>query len=779
MHVLGTLFFKRDNSMLMCGIFAFSGKKGITPEQLHMATIKMKILGIYNESRGGQGAGVYINSQIIKCADKHKKFPELIENNLIEIPQDNSIMFGHCRRMSRGVVSYENTHPFEINDNLIGVHNGTINNIWSLTSERKINTQTIHNDSLALFMIIEQEGAEKVLNEYKGGAALIWTTRNETNTLYVYHGASKTKKDGDPEEERPLFYLKTPEGIYFSSMEDSLFAIRDNDNEIPVVLDHNRVIKVSNGKFSRDRIVISREEMNIPYTYTPPANNKKVSGYDDDDAYDPKAWYGIGQGNASARRDESTNFSQVDILGTKGLKHDPVFLREIRPAESETINSVFFHKGRYYRTILVKQFELCEGELWINRDRVIRDDETIGASAYYFHKGVMLDSQQAYLDLMGEIENRTIILDGAAVNFAFAISKYSKFPVVNLPMDYKPGWEERLKYTFYFRQEVSNVGFTPKFGTRHYNIKKGLIVEITSVGRKEKEVIYKSFTESNTALALAEGTKNFHQRSTIVKELPAPITNIPIVINNPNQSIVKRIGFFDAIFESWEELDMLLDKSFDTAFEKFAEDYLKLSKERELDVDVFEINDFVNKCIRKVVNEKISLREAFTGSKDSLDLERYYAKVTDAEDERKRSLLAYDIKEEEVVDELPFRTQYNQASANNIKTIDEMLEMIEKEKAELDAEEPVEEKGLDEEETFEENLHKLDRTNDQLEDVADYLKELRRAADELQVIDSDLAQNSSSILYKNIDDVVHKLSEQAEKHSTKEIVNKINQVTTN
>lgn len=120
MCILRTIF-KVDKSITFCGIFAFSGLKGITLEQIRVAVLKIKVLGIYNESRGGQGTGVFINNEIIKCADKTKTFPELIENNLLIEPNNNNIIVGHCRRMSKGAVSYENTHPFLIQEDLVGV----------------------------------------------------------------------------------------------------------------------------------------------------------------------------------------------------------------------------------------------------------------------------------------------------------------------------------------------------------------------------------------------------------------------------------------------------------------------------------------------------------------------------------------------------------------------------------------------------------------------------------------------------------------------------------
>ena len=72
-----------------------------------------------------------------------------------------------------------------------------------------------------------------VLNEYNGAAALLWVYLDEPTKLYYYKGESKsTETDKVETNERPLFKMRTREGIYFSSIASSLKNVALNGVEI-------------------------------------------------------------------------------------------------------------------------------------------------------------------------------------------------------------------------------------------------------------------------------------------------------------------------------------------------------------------------------------------------------------------------------------------------------------------------------------------------------------------------------------------------------------------
>ena len=94
-------------------------------------------------------------------------------------------------------------------------------------------------DSEILLEIIYTSKNFKVLSDYNGGAALLFTSINEPNVIYAFHGASSETKNGALIEERPLYYVETKEGWYFCSIKSSstsrISPISCNVKPVPVV----------------------------------------------------------------------------------------------------------------------------------------------------------------------------------------------------------------------------------------------------------------------------------------------------------------------------------------------------------------------------------------------------------------------------------------------------------------------------------------------------------------------------------------------------------------
>jgi glucosamine 6-phosphate synthetase-like amidotransferase/phosphosugar isomerase protein len=92
----------------MCGIFAWSGSK---PELFNKS--KFDILGIYNDSRGGDSCGVSTDGEIYYGVTTNcKKYSQfLFEKNYL-LPNKFPTVIGHTRKSSVGSVNTENAHPF-------------------------------------------------------------------------------------------------------------------------------------------------------------------------------------------------------------------------------------------------------------------------------------------------------------------------------------------------------------------------------------------------------------------------------------------------------------------------------------------------------------------------------------------------------------------------------------------------------------------------------------------------------------------------------------------
>lgn len=115
-----TLFFNVDRSMIYCGIAAFNGKKRLSLQQKQKIYTKMKILGLFNQTRGEDGCGIYINGVIHKGHNEGKvdtkTFQSFITQKdwVLPIFTKGNVIILHTRKASYGAKTAANNHPFYI-----------------------------------------------------------------------------------------------------------------------------------------------------------------------------------------------------------------------------------------------------------------------------------------------------------------------------------------------------------------------------------------------------------------------------------------------------------------------------------------------------------------------------------------------------------------------------------------------------------------------------------------------------------------------------------------
>lgn len=226
----------------MCGLTGYVPKN--TKSIPNMDWIK--ILLSYNDERGSDSSGYYMNGEVVKTLDGVKEY---IIDNPLKITSKNKTIIIHNRKSSVGAISLNNAHPFEITDGnrtMVIAHNGTIFNIEALAAKRGISTKSMFVDSLILGNILFA-GDYSVLDEYNGGAALLWAYKDEPNVLYAFKGASRSKHNGAMEEERPLHLLMDETGYYLSSLIEPLKVISNGEKEC-YTLEENTVVKIHNNR---------------------------------------------------------------------------------------------------------------------------------------------------------------------------------------------------------------------------------------------------------------------------------------------------------------------------------------------------------------------------------------------------------------------------------------------------------------------------------------------------------------------------------------------------
>lgn len=287
--------FGYKSNILSCGIFGNAVKNAS-----NLDVNATNILGIYNIERGKNSCGITFDGEIFHGVDSEKLYSDFIKKREIK-PKQFPILFGHTRQASFGnVINKENAHPFGFGTNninggfeFIGCHNGTLKNHKELAkkynidlsiSESKTSGQHTYTtvrqkiDSEILLEILYKEKDYKVLSEYIGAAALVWTWCNEPNKIYLWSGASKLFVNENPTttmyEERPLcVYTKSKNNIFFSSIKDSLMAIGGTEETVTQI-GRNKVYIVTDGNIKEAEVInSSRKNAGQDENWVKPKNN--------------------------------------------------------------------------------------------------------------------------------------------------------------------------------------------------------------------------------------------------------------------------------------------------------------------------------------------------------------------------------------------------------------------------------------------------------------------------------------------------------------------------
>ncbi len=222
----------------MCGISGAIGSK--------IDIEKIKMLGMLNEDRGGDAAGIYANGEIQKTL---QSYYHLIQHD--DFPKKaKGIALNHSRKSSSGGNNILNAQPSEI-DGDIFVLNGTVKNLNTLEKLSGVRAEQLDNDTAYLFRLM-RAGKTEWLKYYTGGATFVYRSGNKT-TFWV--GASQKKV------ERPLHFCYIKDTMYFSSLERDLQVIA-NGSEISHFVE-NTLITVSDEGLILDSVAIARETPHI------------------------------------------------------------------------------------------------------------------------------------------------------------------------------------------------------------------------------------------------------------------------------------------------------------------------------------------------------------------------------------------------------------------------------------------------------------------------------------------------------------------------------------
>jgi len=463
----------------MCGIIGYVPKNKNSMPNLDW----VKLIMSYNATRGTDSCGIYINGQVLKGVDNQADIRIFIARNKLsmDLNAKNKNIIAHARKSSYGKNTLSNCHPFRIEHEgkvMYLIHNGTITNIHAMAKKYEIDTKDLNVDSEILGNIILKRGYD-VLNEYEGGAALMWFFEHEPNTLYVFKGASKPSYHKEQEEERPLYFIKNEDGYYFSSLREPLDACSNQDITVYTITE-NMVCKIKSNHmeniFTADRSKINSFIMGKTITNTTATQTL------------------IGCGTNCEILDRVKLSSPEEIYYEVGFSYTN--------PEKVFNNSVSFLCGRYFvnkELTFIKLDATAENEKYLlngwHRISFYKNSETPAiistsdsAPLFYFYQGILIKADKVQ-PMINKMKKRFDVMTNKFERLR-QLSSYSKYPitflqseVVNLQKPYHP---------FYHNGKVvsNHLDYNPLFSYRTYSFDKhGYISKIETINKYDTTMI--------------------------------------------------------------------------------------------------------------------------------------------------------------------------------------------------------------------------------------------------------------------------------------------------
>ena len=277
----------KRNNILPCGLIGYIGSEPFNVD-------KIKMLMILNLERGTDSTGIWnqgkITKTINKCNDFLEKTPIVAEK----------IFIGHTRNKSIGCVTESQAHPFQYGD-VIGAHNGTISNWTDLKDKYGFTYSDVSIDSQVVFKAIGDEKDIDVLGMIRGGTAVVYVDNSIPDTLFCYRN--------DNLGGRPLFRGKIGNGMYISSLENSLKIIGCTKVE---EFKSEILYEIKDGKILTNRH-IKQDPYTKPYVKASSVNT------DDDDVYNYNSFNSFYNKGSEIMERNRSNFADNDVRRVESI----------------------------------------------------------------------------------------------------------------------------------------------------------------------------------------------------------------------------------------------------------------------------------------------------------------------------------------------------------------------------------------------------------------------------------------------------------------------------
>lgn len=211
-------------------------------------------------------------------------------------------LIGHNRKATRGAVTDANAHPFNVGDNIILVHNGTMRSNHKKHADVEV-------DSHAIAHLIQDKGSvSEALSSFDGAYALIW------------YDIAKGELHMIRNDERPLFWVELEDGWAWASEKPMLeFAIGRCSGlkivEGPMMLPEDvlQTFKLENKgwEVSDTKVEVKKSQPQYNQYNTTRGTGGEgnfVEGID---------WYGMGSEDIPFRRADNEGWSELSSEGRR------------------------------------------------------------------------------------------------------------------------------------------------------------------------------------------------------------------------------------------------------------------------------------------------------------------------------------------------------------------------------------------------------------------------------------------------------------------------------
>lgn len=258
----------------MCGIFGI-----ITPKPRKFDFRTFCVLGVNNDSRGGDSCGIFIDKKYEYGVNEFKLFYNFFpRSKVLNSVTKCQVALGHCRKASVGAINAANAQPVVIKDEqgnvqFVLIHNGTIINYQEMAKKYIPNVDIKDmTDSQVMAQIFYHAGYD-VLGEYLGAGAFVMVDyRSGEPKVLFFKGESKASQyAASTTIERPLFCTYSSTEFIFSSIMDYLKALRPGREVL--TLTPNALLQLKEGKlyivkeYDRTKLWQTQSYYNSGYSY--------------------------------------------------------------------------------------------------------------------------------------------------------------------------------------------------------------------------------------------------------------------------------------------------------------------------------------------------------------------------------------------------------------------------------------------------------------------------------------------------------------------------------